>query len=638
VRVLWAGLLVGLALAALLGGWFVTGWRGVRAEAARIEAAPADQASRRAALLATELGGRIEELRSAESQRPYYEYQNLYHDPRGASEGKSVVPSPLARGPSDVLVAAHFQIEPSGRVSIPTVNEDLPELSDPMRVERDRGMLAALRASAEEVRPLAVASAFPASKPAPAPAPPRRRTPRPKPEVPPAPNPPRQQVVQQQAVDEPQIQTIDQSAYTQNQAANTVYQDVKQQQVARPRPAKKPTPQQARPAQTKPAPTKPAQTRPAQTKPAASKPTKPTPPPPTIVEVRVSPFVWRTISLERTPRLVALRTVGTPDGTLTQGFALEPGALGDWLAQRASEFPTAFEAGVPDTDTAALLPLAGTTWHIAVDPSRAASAARQRSGELERRFLLQFIPAALLAILCGGLVVLLVARADRLARQRSGFAAAAAHELRTPLAGLALYGDMLADGLGDPERHAAYARRIADEAARLGRVVGNVLGFTQLERRALALSAREGDAAEAARQAADRMRPALEHAGMSLTVEAPGAAPARFDDDAVQRILQNLLDNAEKYSREASDRVVELSVRPADGTVELQVADRGPGVPRPLRRRLFRPFSRGADTGPAGLGLGLALARAQARAMGGDLTYQPREGGGSVFSLRLSRG
>ena len=55
--------------------------------------------------MAGELGARIEELRAVESQRPYYEYRNLYHDPRGASEGKSVVPSPLARGPADPLVA-----------------------------------------------------------------------------------------------------------------------------------------------------------------------------------------------------------------------------------------------------------------------------------------------------------------------------------------------------------------------------------------------------------------------------------------------------------------------------------------------------------------------------------------------------
>ncbi|HEY8145891.1 MAG TPA: ATP-binding protein, partial [Kofleriaceae bacterium] len=627
------------------------------------------------ALLASELGSRIEELRAAESQRPYYEYKNLYHDPRGASEGKSVALSPLARGPSDALVAVHFEIAPDGRVSVPTVNPELPELSDPARADADRLALASLESAAGALRPLALAAApaFPES----APPPPQVSRPRAvrKPVVkPPAAPPPRQAVSpprqaaspQQQAASPPQqqaqqqveIQNIDQSAYSQNQAPNAVYQDVQQQRKKRPTPqAQAPVPIVRNPAAKPTATAKPAAKPTATAKPAAKptpaatpkptpaatpkprprpKPVKVEPPAPTVVEVRVSPFVWRTVDLDGQDALVALRTVGTPDGTLTQGFSLARPVIDEWLDQRAGDLPASFVAGLPDSDQAAPLPLAGSSWHIAVDPGNAVAAALEGGADLRRGFLLQFIPTALIALLCGGLVVLMVSRADRLARQRSGFAAAAAHELRTPLAGLALYGDMLAEGLGDPERHAAYARRVADEAARLGRVVGNVLGFTQLERRALSLSVRAGDAGEAARSAADRMRPALEHAGVTLALEIPDAAvPVRLDDDAVQRILQNLVDNAEKYSRASEGRVIEIAVR---GTA-IEVADRGPGVPRHLRRRLFRPFARGVEQdGPAGLGLGLALARAQARAMGGDLTYREREGGGSVFSLRLSSG
>jgi signal transduction histidine kinase len=596
VRVVWAGLLVALALAVLVGGWFATGWRAASAEAERLEAAPRADAARRAALLATELAARIEELRAAESQRPYYEYRNLYHDPRGASEGKSVVPSPLARGPADALVAVHFEIAPGGQVSLPTLNQELPELSDPARAAADRVALAALEAAAGQLRPLALAAAPAFPEPAAPPAPATRPRPRP-PRAPrelAEPPPPQQQQVA--------IQAIDQSAYSQNQAPNAVYQDVQQQQ------------QRAEP-------------------PPRPRPRTSAPPAPAVVEVRVSQFVWRTVELDGKSSLVALRTVGTPDGTLTQGFALSHPALTRWLTDRAGELPAALVSEPPAAAEAAPLPVAGSGWQVAVDPAPALVAAHERARALRRGFLLQFIPTALIGLLCGGLVVWMVARADRLARQRSGFAAAAAHELRTPLAGLALYGDMLADGLGDPERHAAYARRIAEEAARLGRVVGNVLGFTQLERRALSLALRPGDAALAARQAAERMRPALEHAGVALALDTPDTpAPVHLDDDAVQRILQNLIDNAEKYSRAASDRVIEIAVR---GT-SIEVADRGPGVPRPLRRRLFRPFARGVpDSGPAGLGLGLALARAQARAMGGELTYREREGGGAVFSLRL---
>ena len=69
--------------------------------------------------------------------------------------------------------------------------------------------------------------------------------------------------------------------------------------------------------------------------------------------------------------------------------------------------------------------------------------------------------------------------------------------------------------------------------------------------------------------------------------------------------------------------------------VELSVADRGPGITDPSK--LFRAFSRGRTAGdaPEGLGLGLTLSRSLARAMGGDLSYQARDGGGATFVLQL---
>jgi signal transduction histidine kinase len=572
----WAALLSAAALVAVLGTWFATGWRSVGAEAAQLAAAPTAEAARRAALLAAELGARLEEIRAVEDGRPYYEYQNLYHDPRGASEGQSVVPSPLARGPTDPLIAVHFQIAADGRVTVPTINEEVPDLSAPGRLERDRAALAALRARAGQLRVELHARTVEA------------------PVRPPARPPPHQ--AQQQAA---QVQAFDPSVYAQNASPNQVYQQVQAQQrkgdPVRPRPARAAAP----------------------------------------VDVRIAGLAWRTAELDGAARLLALRAVDTPDGTILQGFSVASDAIASWLARRAGDLPAALLAGPPD-DGRASAPVTGTTWHVAVDPGPALRSAGIAAGELRRGFLWRFFPAAALALVCGVLVVLLVARADRLARQRSDFAAAAAHELRTPLAGLALYGDMLAERLGNMERQAVYAQRISDEAGRLGRVVGNVLGFTQLDRRGLTVVPRDGDVAQVVRDAIDHMRPALEHAAVTLETDIPDSAPARFDADAVARVLQNLLDNAEKYSR-GGERGVQVTVRAAVGGVTVDVADRGPGVPRHLRRRLFRPFERGGGDGPAGLGLGLTLARALARAMDGDLVHSERPGGGSVFSLRLPR-
>src|SRR5262249_18572783 len=155
------------------------------------------------------------------------------------------------------------------------------------------------------------------------------------------------------------------------------------------------------------------------------------------------------------------------------------------------------------------------------------------------------------------------ARAERLARERSQFAAAAAHELRTPLAGLQLYGDMLADGLGDPSKLRDYARRMSEEAARLGRGVSNVLGFSQLERGNLSVEPRTGPLGEELCTLAERAQPALDRAGAVLAVAVTPSLTASYDRDALARIIGNLLDNAEKYSRGAADRTIQLAARRA---------------------------------------------------------------------------
>jgi signal transduction histidine kinase len=195
---------------------------------------------------------------------------------------------------------------------------------------------------------------------------------------------------------------------------------------------------------------------------------------------------------------------------------------------------------------------------------------------------------------------------------------------------------MLADGLGDPGKMRDYAKRMSEEASRLGRVVSNVLGFSQLERGNLHLSVEARELGVVLRDLADRAQPALDRAGAALELDVPPDLRAKFDRDALTRIVGNLLDNAEKYGREAEDRTIGLAARTTGETVEIVVTDHGPGVAPQTRPRLFRPFSRGVTAdGPAGLGLGLALSQSLARAMGGDLDYRPATGGGASFVLKL---
>ncbi|MCW5804547.1 MAG: HAMP domain-containing histidine kinase [Deltaproteobacteria bacterium] len=372
-------------------------------------------------------------------------------------------------------------------------------------------------------------------------------------------------------------------------------------------------------------------------------------PPPEPILITVSPLEWRTYTFEGRPGLVAVRHVETPDGMLAQGFVIDRTQLTSWLATHAGDnvaelryaAPTTGEAVVgPEDATSKSMTAAATEiaagWHldVAANP-RSLVQASSDAADVARGFVFKFVAVGVIAMMAAAFVVFLVANAERLARERSQFAAAAAHELRTPLAGLQLYGDMLADGLGDPGKLRDYARRMSEEASRLGRVVSNVLGFSQLERGNLSVEARDGELGAALCELADRATPALDRAGAVLDLDVPPDLRGRFDHDALARIVGNLLDNAEKYSRDAEDRTITLAARATGDAVEVIVSDRGPGISPQARAKLFRAFSRGVTTdGPAGLGLGLALSQSLARAMGGELSYRPSTEGAS-FVLRL---
>jgi signal transduction histidine kinase len=347
------------------------------------------------------------------------------------------------------------------------------------------------------------------------------------------------------------------------------------------------------------------------------------------VTITVSALAWRTLPFQGGPALVAVRDVETPDGAYTQGFVADRTTLTSWLAAHAGDMVATLAPGNGVHEIA-------PGWQLSVAPNpRTVRAAAIDAHAIARSFVLRFAGAGLVAALLAAMIVLLVVRAERLARERSQFAAAAAHELRTPLAGLQLYGDMLADGLGDPDKARDYARRMAEEAARLGRVVSNVLGFSQLERGNLSVDAQLGSLGDALRELAERALPALDRAGAVLELDAAPELRARFDRDALARIVANLLDNAEKYSRDAEDRSIALAARDVGDRVEIVVRDHGPGVRD--AHRLFRPFARGVTAdGPAGLGLGLALSRSLAQAMGGELRYRAGEGG-ATFVLELPR-
>src|ERR1019366_1542620 len=114
--------------------------REVRRNAAQIETGPHRLATDTAMQLARRLPERLDALLEAESNRPFYHYQSLYHDPKGVYEGASIVPSPLAQGPTDPFIRAYFQIDPTGRVTLPTLPEGDLGAADRQRAVAERGI------------------------------------------------------------------------------------------------------------------------------------------------------------------------------------------------------------------------------------------------------------------------------------------------------------------------------------------------------------------------------------------------------------------------------------------------------------------------------------------------------------------
>jgi nitrogen-specific signal transduction histidine kinase len=559
-RIVPAALLLLAVVAGLLWAWWVSSRRALDAELGLQQQTMRRIVFENERVVADRLSLRLEELRARESERAYFHYQNLFHDPKGASQGLSVSPSPLAAGPIDPLVQAHFQIDTKGRVTLPTLNEDLDELSAPnasLQVSIRDDLSDAAHALRGAVQPVIAELERQAQE--------RRAM--------------TSRIAELESEKQKRVDVVDAGVFAQNQQANVVYQQLKQQ-----------APQRAI------------------VSPRAAPP----------VEIRTSELQWSTVPIGGVPALIALRAVHTPDGTLVQGILtrVANGAVLDGAVVRRG-----LMQGTP---------IEGTGWRVVMPGPPLVSRDAQRE-----RFTWTFWAVASGLMLIVAVVIWTLWKTERLASDRARFAATAAHELRTPLASLRVYSDLIAEER-DPGKRERYAREIAGQTDRLGRVVANVLEVTRLERGTFALEAQPGEIGRAVAECVARLEPHMEAAQCPIELRvAPDLPAVAFDPDALHHVVDNLVDNAEKFSRDASDRSIRVEVIREGEGVAIVVSDRGPGVPEELLREA-RPFRRGASPiAPSGLGLGLFLVDRIAKGHGGTLRSTRREGGGAAVHVYL---
>jgi signal transduction histidine kinase len=213
-------------------------------------------------------------------------------------------------------------------------------------------------------------------------------------------------------------------------------------------------------------------------------------------------------------------------------------------------------------------------------------------------------------------------RIETLVRSHQSLLANASHELRSPLARLKMAVSMFADAQG--AHRDSLKREIETNVAELDALVEEVLLASRLD---AAQALDTGDAV-------DLLGVAVEEAAR-VGAQADGEhLVLRGSERLLRRAMRNLLENARRYGQ------VDVSVtvlREPDGRVGWRVCDRGPGVPEAFRERIFEPFFRlpGHAEREGGVGLGLSLVRQIAERHGGQVRCEPREGGGTCFSVLM---
>jgi signal transduction histidine kinase len=232
----------------------------------------------------------------------------------------------------------------------------------------------------------------------------------------------------------------------------------------------------------------------------------------------------------------------------------------------------------------------------------------------------------------------------RLEEIRRDFVANVSHELKTPLALVRMFGEMLQSGrVASEAKRKEYLEIIVRESERLSNLIENVLDFAKVDRGRKAYEFAEGDVGAAVGRAAGVYRYRAERDGVDLAVEVEAnLPPARIDERAIQLAVINLVDNALKYA--SRSKVVTISAQRQGDSIAIRVTDTGPGVPSDERERIFERFVRGASASLVegekeapvrGSGIGLALVKHIAESHGGRAWVESAVGQGSTFIVTI---
>jgi len=219
----------------------------------------------------------------------------------------------------------------------------------------------------------------------------------------------------------------------------------------------------------------------------------------------------------------------------------------------------------------------------------------------------------------------------RLQLQREQMIAVLVHDLKNPGHAIKLNSELIGRDRGALPRSIGAAASIRSDSEALLRMIMNLLDLSKADEGRLVPGRERIEIAELATEVAGAMSPRAQTAEVEITVEvAPHAISG--DPDLVRRVLENLLDNAIRHAPSGSR--IRISGVAQGSTVELRIADAGPGVPPALRAQVFERFVQGDGGARANRGLGLAFCKLAVEAQGGAIWIEDGSPG-AIFCVRL---
>ncbi len=209
------------------------------------------------------------------------------------------------------------------------------------------------------------------------------------------------------------------------------------------------------------------------------------------------------------------------------------------------------------------------------------------------------------------------------------------HDLKTPLASIQGFSEMLMNGVSDEEKEKNYLKMIHDNSVRSNEILQMLFMYSKLGSAGYNPSFERTDICEATRQIIAEYIPRFEEAGFSVGIDVPEEEiNVMMNMDLFRRVYDNVFDNSIKYN-EAGTKV-ELSIRGNEENVEIRISDNGSGIPKEHIDKIFTPFYR-IETNSGGSGLGLAIVKRIVDLHNGEISYVSGDGTGCGFLIVIPR-